>query len=63
MQVTIEIPPFSHHYIWLRILNTRTNPLQHTAHRRRSIHSPRQLYHDPPNINMEIGWHLSWVAQ
>ena len=25
----------------------------------RSIHSPRELYSDPPNINMEIGWHLS----
>ena len=27
----------------------------------RSIHSPRDLYIDPPNINMEIGWHLSFL--
>eukprot|EP00434_Breviolum_minutum_P003311 symbB.v1.2.002912.t1/scaffold160.1/size429097/3 len=32
-----------------------THKLKHI----RSIHSPRDLYIDPPNINMEIGWHLS----
>ncbi|CAL1146099.1 unnamed protein product [Cladocopium goreaui] len=32
-----------------------THKLKHI----RSIHSPRELYSDPPNINMEIGWHLS----
>lgn len=32
-----------------------THKLKHI----RSMHSPRDLYHDPPNINMEIGWHLS----
>mmetsp|Transcript_23501 Transcript_23501/g.44293 ORF Transcript_23501/g.44293 Transcript_23501/m.44293 type:complete len:169 (+) Transcript_23501:60-566(+) len=25
----------------------------------RSMYSPRDLYSDPPSINMEIGWHLS----
>ena len=36
-------------------------PTLPTLHSRRSIHSPRDLYIDPPNINMEIGWHLSFL--
>ena len=36
-------------------------PTLPTLHSPRSIHSPRDLYIDPPNINMEIGWHLSFL--
>ena len=69
-----KIPIFDEHNFWDGRLKLPPNPKNllrswqswqtanlPTLHSRRSIHSPRDLYIDPPNINMEIGWHLSFL--